>query len=85
MELFREMVLEFIGDDEQVIFFDSPSCDEAIIGLSENNKVIYDHNKMVKCLMNQENWTAEEAIEFIDVNLSCLTEKGNFPIIVRLF
>lgn len=85
MSEIREMVLEFLDDDEEVMFFDSPSYDEAIIGLSENNKVVYSYDGMIDCLMKKENMSAEEAMEFIDYNTACFSEKENYPIIVRLF
>lgn len=84
MENIRELVLEFLSDDEQVMFFED-LYDEAIIGLSENNKVVYTYDGMIDCLMNKNNCTSEEAIEIIDCNIACLSEKENYPIIVRLF
>lgn len=81
----RELVLEMLGDNEKVVFFENPSYDEAIVGLSEKNKIIYDYDRMVECLMTSRNLTSEQAIEFIDKNTSCLSEQENYPIIVRLF
>lgn len=84
MSEIKEMVLEFLGEDEQVMFFED-LYDEAIIGLSENNKVVYSYEGMIDCLVNKTDCTPVEAIETIDCNFACLSEKENYPIIVRLF
>ena len=44
------------------------SYDDALIGVSEDGRAIYDFDKMVKWLMEEENWSAEEAIEWIETN-----------------
>lgn len=48
----------------EVVIFDSPSYDEAFVGLSEDNRAIYDFDKMVECL----DMPTEEAVEFIEHN-----------------
>lgn len=53
---------------EDVIIFNNYSYDNALIGVSEDNRAIYDYNKMVEWLMKEESWTVEEAIEWIDYN-----------------
>jgi len=53
---------------EDVIVFDNYSYDDALIGISEDNRAIYDYNKMVEWLMKEESFTEEEAIEWIDYN-----------------
>ena len=42
----------------------------AIVGISRDDRVIYDYEKMIEHLINYENMTAEEAIEYIDFNFS---------------
>lgn len=44
------------------------SYDSALIGVSEDGRAIYDYWKMVEWLMEEENWTAEMAMEYIDYN-----------------
>lgn len=55
--------LEERGLDD-VVIFDTPSYDDAFVGLSEDNRAIYDFDKMVECL----DMPVEEAIEFIEYN-----------------
>ena len=53
---------------ENVICLVNYSYDDALIGISEDNRAIYDYNKMIDWLMNKENFTEEEAIEWINYN-----------------
>ena len=40
----------------------------ALIGVSDDNRAVYDFNKMVEWLIETQNFTDEEAIEWIEVN-----------------
>ena len=40
----------------------------AIIGVSEDGRVVYDYNLMIEALMLSDNMTYDEASEFIDYN-----------------
>ena len=53
---------------EDVIIFKDFSYDDALIGVSNDNRAIYDFNKMIEWLMNSEGWTEEESIEWIEYN-----------------
>ncbi len=44
------------------------SYDDALIGVSNDNRAIYDYNKMIDWLMNKEGWSDNEAIEWIEYN-----------------
>ena len=48
--------------------FENPSYDEAIIGIDSNERVVYDFDKMVGCLMKEDGMSYEDAIEFIEYN-----------------
>jgi hypothetical protein len=73
----REKLTEMGLDD--VVIFDTPSYDEAFVGLSEDNRAIYDFDKMVECL----DMPAEEAIEFIEYNtIRALPYFAGAPIIL---
>ena len=50
------------------IVFDNHAYDNSIIGTTFDGRAIYDFNKMVQELMNDEGWTEEEAIEWIEFN-----------------
>lgn len=53
---------------EDLIVFEDPDYDAAIIGVSHDDRVIYDYGKMLACLMEEDHMTMEEAAEFIDYN-----------------
>lgn len=69
---------------EDVIYLTNFGYDDALIGISEDNRAVYDYNKMIEWLIKEENWSEEEAIEWIDYNtiraLSYMGDKA--PIIM---
>ena len=50
---------------EHVVIFNNPDYDDAIIGVSHNDQVIYDYDKMIEHLMTKENMSIEDAADFI--------------------
>ena len=44
------------------------SYDDALIGVTHDNRAVYDYEKMVEWLISTEGFTEEEAIEWIDYN-----------------
>lgn len=69
---------------ENVIIFQEPSYDDALIGVDTSNRAVYDFNKMVEWLMKEDNIDETDAIEFIEYNtVRALSYMGeNSPIIV---
>ena len=53
---------------EDVIYLTNYSYDDALIGISDDNRAVYDYDKMVKWLVENEEFTEEEAIEWINYN-----------------
>ena len=53
---------------EGVEYFVNYSYDDALIGVTEDNRAVYDYNKMVDWLVETEGFTEEDAIEWIDYN-----------------
>lgn len=53
---------------EDVKYLTNFSYDTALIGVTDNNIAVYDFNKMVDWLVETQNFTDEEAIEWIEVN-----------------
>lgn len=53
---------------EDVIILKDFSYDSALIGVSDDNRAIYDYNLMVEWLMEEEGWSEEESIEWIEYN-----------------
>ena len=72
----EERLLE-AGYDGVVLFSDF-SYDSAFVGVSEDNRAIYDYDLMVEWLMEKEGFTEDEAMEWIDYNtLRALPYFGN--------
>ena len=53
---------------EDVVIFENYSYDDALIGVTEDGRAVYDFDKMVNWLVETEGFTAEEAIEWIEYN-----------------
>lgn len=62
-----ENLIEELGY-EDVLIFSNPSYASAFLGISEDNRAIYDFDLMVEFLMEEEGWSNVEAIEFIEYN-----------------
>ena len=67
MELTANELLTEAGYEDVVIFKDF-SYDDALIGVSHDNRAIYDYDKMIEWLVTTEEWSYEEAAEWIDYN-----------------
>ena len=66
MKLNRE-ILNDMGYVDSVVFT-NPDYDDAIVGISHDDRVIYDYDKMIEHLMAYEAMTDEEAADFISYN-----------------
>lgn len=83
----KEQLEKYYIEDEEtsIILFESPSYDEAFVGLTMDDRAVYDYDKMVECLITEDNMTYEEAAEFIDYNtvrsLPYVGDKG--PVIIH--
>lgn len=53
---------------EDFIVFENPDYDSAIIGISTDNRVVYDYYHMIWCLVNNEGMDEKSAIDFINYN-----------------
>ena len=53
---------------EDVVIFTDFGYDDALIGVSEDNRAVYDYEKMVEWLMRTEGWSYEDAAEWINYN-----------------
>ena len=69
---------------EDAIVFDNMSYDGSIVGVTTDGRVVYDYNKMVEELMQDEEWSYEDAVEWIEYNtIRSLPYAGeNGPIIM---
>lgn len=79
-----EELNELITDNgyEDIPLFKHPSYVDAFIGISDDNRAIYDFDLMVECLIKEDDIDASSAIEFIEYNtLKALPYYKNPPII----
>lgn len=53
---------------EDVLIFSDPGYDDALIGVTESNQAVYDFDKMVEWLVQNDGLSYEEAVEFIEYN-----------------
>lgn len=55
------------GYDDAVVF-ENPDYISAVVGTSEDGRVIYSYEKMVEHLVNEDEMEEIDAMEFIDYN-----------------
>ena len=53
---------------EDIIIFSGDSYDDALIGVSDDGRAIYDYDLMIEWLMVNDNMTDVDAMEWIDYN-----------------
>jgi len=71
------------GGEDLGRVFDNPSFDNSIIGTTEDGLFVYDYDKMVEELMEDDNIGREEAEDFISYNtVRALPYFDRAPIIV---
>lgn len=69
---------------EDIPHFINPDYEDAIVGVTDDGRIVYDFDKMVEYLMKKEGWSDIESIEWIDYNvIRSIPYMGeNAPIIV---
>ena len=55
------------GYEDSVVFV-HPDYDNAIVGVTDDERVVYDFDKMVEHLMTVDGMERDEAVEFIEYN-----------------
>jgi hypothetical protein len=70
----------------ETVVFENPDYDDAIIGVTQDGKAVYDYAKMVENLMREDNISQEDAIDFIEYNtIRALPYAGeDAPVIIHL-
>ncbi len=77
----RDLIVE--NGYEGVTIFENPNYDSAIVGMSHDDRVIYDYEKMIEFLMETDGMTYDEAMEFIDYNtIRAIPYMPNGPIVL---
>lgn len=70
---------------EGVVLFNNYSYETALVEINEDNRAVYDYNKMIEWLLNIQGFTYEDAVEWIEYNtiraLPYMGEKA--PIIIN--
>lgn len=71
---------------EDVVVLSDFSYDDALIGVTEDNRAVYDFDKMVQWLIDTEGFSRDEAVEWISYNtVRALDYAGpDAPIIVYM-
>lgn len=75
----NEEIIQYLTNDD-VIVFNEPAYEGALIGVSLDGQAIYDYSRMVQSLIN-EGMDEESAADFINYNYS-YNPKGDYPIII---
>ena len=80
----EEKLLDNGYDD--VPFLTDEGYDSALIAVTDDNRAVYDYDKMVEDLCTRYGWTAEEAIEWIEYNtLRALPYFGeDAPVVIHM-
>lgn len=81
----NEEIKEYLCDRglEDTVVFENPSYETAFIGLSHDDRPVYDYEKMIEYLVETDGMTEEDAIEFIDYNnIRALPYYPNGPIVI---
>jgi len=77
----REMIEDYGYED--VIIYENPSYDDAFIGVTNDNRAVYDYDKMIEWLIEKEGMDYEEAVDFVSYNDSFYYGEG-YPIILNV-
>lgn len=64
-----QLIREYLDENyEGAIILEPQGLDDAIIGISDEGRVVYSYNKLLKAFMKHEGMTYEEAIEWVEYN-----------------
>ena len=65
-----EEIKEYLNDHgyEDTLVFESPDYANAFLGTTDDGRAVYDYEKMIQCLVEEDNMEYDEAMEFIDYN-----------------
>ena len=53
---------------EDVVILENYSYDDALIGVTEDNRAVYDYSRMIDWLMEKHGFSYTDAVEWIDYN-----------------
>ena len=55
-------------DHDETTFFENPSFVQAITGITDSGQLIYNYDLMIESAMEEQEWSYEDAVEWIDYN-----------------
>lgn len=68
---------------ENVVIFKDYDYEDAFLGVTNDNRAVYDYDLMVESLMQKQSMTIDEAIEWIDYNtIGAIGGKETDPLIL---
>lgn len=67
LEDLKEYLIEH--ELEDTAFFEHPSYVKAITGITSCGQLIYDYDLMIAAAMEEEGWSYDDAIDWIDYNV----------------
>lgn len=69
---------------EDITILSDYSYDDALIGVTEDGRAVYDYDKMIEWLMDKEGWTYNMAMDWVNYNtLRALPYMGaDAPIVI---
>ena len=67
LEDLKEYLIEH--ELEDTAFFEHPSYVKAITGITSGGQLIYDYDLMIAAAMEEEGWSYDDAIDWIDYNV----------------
>lgn len=86
----KSIISSIVADEyelNKVIVLEGDEFADGAVGLTVDNHVVYDAVKTRDSLMKHNNWTEEEAEEWLDYNtfrsLPYMASSGNEPIFLR--
>lgn len=76
-------ILNDMGYEDAVVFA-GPEYNDAIVGITDDGRVVYDYNLMIECLMEADGIEYDEAMEFVEYNtIRACDYMENPPIIMH--
>lgn len=64
-------VIEYIVNEEPTVisYLTNPEYEKSIVGITQENRIVYDYNKLVQCCMEDLEVDEIDAIEFVEYNI----------------
>ena len=64
----KDVRLELLTYNEDAVIFENPNFDNSIVGITTEGNVVYDYDHMVAELMEDDNISKQDAVDFIECN-----------------